>query len=289
MFESFSATFLRRVRRLAAAILTSLASVTASGAADRPAGVLTDHGGQVFVWRGATREPAAILAELGDGDHLELAAGASVQFIGYWISQAFAATGPARIRMGYSGPIAVEGAAPRRLDAVSLPPLNTSGYARPAPRAAGEGGGGLRLLSPVGTRVLGLMPELHWHAVPDAVEYRVSVYSDRGATVHAAIARGTTITLPDGRIEPGKPYGWQVEAVRRGETVVARAVFSTVLPELAAEARQFRPREAAPVSEWVAYGLWLRQLRFGAEAGAVWKALQRRRPGEAIIRSLAEE
>jgi len=282
-------TLLLRVGRLAAAIFMVLASAAAFGAAERPAGVVTDVSGQVILWRGSAREPASILAELGDGDHLELPAGSSVQFLGYWISQAFSATGPARIRMGYSGPMAVEGAAPRRLDAVSLPPLNASGYARPAPRDADEGAGGLRLLSPVGTRVLWLTPELRWHAVPDAVEYRVSVYSDRGATVHAAIVRDTAITLPDGSLEPGRPYGWQVEAERPGRSAIARAVFSTVLPELAAEARQFRPRGKASVSEWVAYGLWLRQLRFGAEEKQVWRLLQQRRPDAPIIRAMAQE
>jgi hypothetical protein len=288
MVDTTSLILPRRVWRFAAAILAFLASATAVGAPERPAGVVTDLGGQAFVWRGSARDPATILTELGDGDHLELPAGSSVQFIAYWISQAFVATGPARIRVGYSGPVAVEGVAPRRLESVSLPPLNTSGYARPAARSADEGGG-LRLLSPVGTRVLGLTPELRWRAVPAAVEYRVSVYSDRGASVHAATVRGTAITLPEGRLDPGKPYGWQVEAQGPDGTAVARAVFSTVLPELAAEARQFRPRESAPVSEWVAYGLWLRQLRFGAEERAVWKALQRRRPEEAMIRSLADE
>lgn len=281
----------RRMNALVALLVWIVAAIAvAEPAFSRPTAVVTDLAGSVTLVRGAGRQGVTLLTEVGDGEHVELAPGARVQFILYWTSQAFVAQGPARLRFGYGGPVAVEGAAPRRLENVALPPLNASGYARPLTAAPGAPGGGVVLMSPVGIRVIGASPEFVWQGAPGDGEYRFALSSDKGVTIFETRTRAARVRLPAGiRLEPGRPHSWQVGVAAPDGERVASAGFSTVLDELAAETRQFRPRDDAPTAELIAYALWLRQLRFGEEEKRYWRLLLARHPGEPLVRAMADE
>ena len=63
----------------------------------------------------------------------------------------------------------------------------------------------------------------------------------------------------------------------------------TASAELRSRAESLRPGPGAPLSERVAYAVWLEQAQMRDEARRYWKALAAERPEAARLRGLAEE
>ncbi|HYC31368.1 MAG TPA: zf-HC2 domain-containing protein, partial [Gemmatimonadales bacterium] len=59
--------------------------------------------------------------------------------------------------------------------------------------------------------------ELVWSLLPDAEEYRVTVFDEEGTIVYHVVTGDTGAMLPDTlKLSPGAPYFWRVDATLRG-------------------------------------------------------------------------
>lgn len=256
----------------------------------RPAAVVTDLGGEATLANGTRRVPVRLLTELGEGDIVELAAGARMSFLLYVSSTLFAAHGPARLRVGRDGPETLAGAPPERQSGVKIPPLNATGLIQAGVHMRGMPTSRIRLVSPVGTRVLDASPEFVWEPVAGAEAYRFALFDDKGVEMHRATVRAERLALPAGVIlQSGQSYTWRVSARVGSAGPTANAGFSTASPDLAEEARRYRPSEGASVSELVGYAIWLGQARLLEEARRYWTALSARMPNDSTLKTLGSE
>lgn len=85
----------------------------------------------------------------------------------------------------------------------------------------GEPGAGFRLISPVGTAVLSVLPEFRWEPAGAEARYTVSVYDSGQQRVEQSPAIAGTHWTPSKPLAAGEVYQWQVRAEAGGRTALA--------------------------------------------------------------------
>lgn len=262
----------------------------ASAAYARPAAIVTDIEGRATLLRGTQPLPVALLSEIGEDEVVELAAGARIVVIHYWPGHEYTLKGPARVRFGYGSLEAQAGPPPERREARTAVRVNPSGLVQAGVQMRGQSRPQIRLLHPVGVRLLEAQTDFRWEALAAPAEYGFSLSSDNGASLYEVRTREGRVVLPAAvQLVAGTRYAWRVVAKSSdGQERAAIAGFMTASAGLADEARRLRPADRADVSELVAYALWLRQERLQVEADRYWRLLRERRPGEAGLAGMIE-
>jgi hypothetical protein len=99
------------------------------------------------------------------------------------------------------------------------------------------------------------------------------------------------LKLPAGlQLQPGAGYTWEVSTrTPDGRRYVSAGDFSVASAELRERAVALRPPADAPVSERVAYAVWLAQMELRDEARRYWRALSQERPDDAGLKALAAD
>ena len=262
----------------------------ASAAYAKPAAIVTDIQGRVTLLRGAQPVPVALLTEIGDDEVLELAGAARLVLIHYWPGHEYTLKGPGKVRVGYGSLETLAGAPPERREARAGVRVNPSGLVQAGVQMRGVAPPPIRLVHPVGVRLLEAPTDFRWQAREPFAEYNFSVSGDNGAVLYEVRSREGRVVLPASvRLAAGGRYAWRVTANNsQGQERTAIAGFTTATIELAEEVRRFRPPEHAAVSELVAYALWLRQERLQGEAERYWRLVREQRPGEPGLAGMIE-
>lgn len=254
----------------------------------KPAAIVTDVEGSATLQRGAQAVRVAILTEIGEGEVVELADKARLVIVHFSLGHEYLLRGPARVRVGFGSLETLAGANPERRDARAGVWLNPSGLVQAGVQMRGTPQSRMKLISPLGVRVLDPQPEFVWEAVAGAGEYHFSLSGDNGAAVFETRIAESRVRLPAGvALAAGRSYAWKVIANVAGAERSASGGFATATEDLAEEARRTRPPEGAPISDLVAYALWLRQSRLADEARRYWSIVSVRRPDEPIVKELA--
>jgi len=269
---------------VAAALAFALAAAPAAG---EPVAVVTDVQGGATLGSGAA-SAVGILSQLNAGDRVRLVAGARMAMLYYADGAQFDARGPGTVELSASRPQASEGAVvePRRADGAPAVRLKSGGLVQGAIVMRNLG---LRVVAP-DALVLATRPELAWTDSRSGASYDVALTDAAGRRVFEASTSARTLSVPDSvELDPGQSYALQVSARVQGAQVqVARAEFRVAPEELRAQALALAPKSAdAPVSERVAYALWLEESDLRDEARKVWSALAAARPGESGLRARA--
>ncbi len=235
--------------------------------------------------RGSRSLPVTLLTELGDGVVLELADAARLVLIHYWPGQEYTLQGPGQVRVGYGSIETLAGAPPKRREVPSGVRVNPSGLVQAGMQMRGLPQPPLRLVHPVGVRLLETPTDFRWQAQELFAEYNFSLSGDKGERLYEVRTGEARVVIPASvRLAAGGHYAWRVTGrTSQGQERTAIAGFSTAAVELAEDVRRFRPPDNAPVSELVAYALWLRQERLQGEAGRYWRLVRELRPGEPAL------
>ena len=262
----------------------------ASAAYGRPAAIVTDIEGRATLLRGSQPVPVALLTEIGDDEVVELAGGTRLVVIHYWPGHEYTLKGPGKVRVGFGSLEALSGTPPERREVRTRVRVNPSGLVQAGVQMRGGLQSPIRLLHPVGIRLLETQPEFRWEMLVADLEYSFSLSSDSGVILYEVRTREVRVALPASvRLAAGARYAWRVTAkTSQGQERTAIAGFTTASPELAEEVRRTRPTDQAEVSDLVAYALWLRQERLQGEADRYWQLIKERRPGDAGMAGMVE-
>lgn len=275
---------------LALGILIGLVLGLVSAAHARPAAIVTDIQGRATLLRGSQSLPVTLLTELGDGEVVELAGAARLVFIHYWPGDEYTLQGPGQVRVGYGSIETQAGAPPERRAARSGVRVNPSGLVQARVQMRGLSQPPIRLVHPVGVRLLETPTDFLWHAQEPFAAFNFSLSGDKGALLYEVRTREGRVVLPASvRLAAGGRFAWRVTGnTSGGQERTAIAGFTTATIELADEERRFRPPANAAVSELVAYALWLRQERLQGEAERYWRLVRDLRPGEPALARMIE-
>jgi hypothetical protein len=92
------------------------------------------------------------------------------------------------------------------------------------------------------------------------------------------------------QLREGVGYTWEVSArTPDGRRYVSAGDFTIATRQLRAEADALRPGAGTPVSQRVAFAVWLEQMELKDEARKYWRALAVERPEDARLKALAVE
>jgi hypothetical protein len=148
----------------------------------------------------------------------------------------------------------------------------------------------VELASPVSTWLLEAPKSFRWRPVPGAAGYRFQLTDSNGKLLHEARTQATAVELPAGvALDPGRTYGWQVQAdLAGGRAIDAWTEFGVAGPDLHARVDRARPRPDATFADRLLYALLLDELGVREESVRVWAQLARERPDDADLASRAQ-
>lgn len=258
------------------------------------AAIVTDLIGRAAVQGGGKTGPVTILAEIESNARVQLEAGARLVALYTRSGDEFTLAGPALVHFRPDAPVALSGTAPQKR--VSAIGKEAGIRIRPAAMTqaahvmrSARGTARIRLLTLSGTRVLDSAPEFRWQGIEGVDAYRFVLTDETGKSLHETSVAGSRLRLPDTiRLQAGAGYTWEVSArAADGRRHVSAGDFSLASAELQSRAAALRPPADAPVSDRVAYAVWLAQMELRDEAGSYWRILAKERPEDAALRALA--
>jgi hypothetical protein len=148
----------------------------------------------------------------------------------------------------------------------------------------------VRLDSPVSTWLLEAPRAFRWEPVAGATGYRFQLTDSNGKALHETRTATPAVDLPAGvALEPGRTYGWQVQAdLPGGKTIDAWTEFGLAGADLRTRVDRARPRADASFGDRLLYALLLEELGLREEAARLWSTLARERPADPDLAARAQ-
>ena len=234
----------------------------------------------------------AITTEIAGDATVRLDAGTRLSVLYMVSGDEYQFAGPAQVRFAKTAPQVLSGAPAQKRAAAQAKQVavRVSGVTQAGlVMRGGSGTGRLQLLSPVGSRILGVAPQFRWKPMPMAAAYRFRLTNQLGQLLHETEVQGTDYQLPAGVVlAEGASYTWEVLARSpdgRGEAGISS--FSLAPAALATEAAALRPGNDAAVAERVLYASWLELQLLRDEARRQWQALLADRPDDPGLLAMA--
>jgi hypothetical protein len=224
----------------------------------------------------------ALLGEFAPGARARLEAGARMVVLYVRTGEQFALQGPSLIRFAAHAPAALNGAEPlplRPLRGKDGTPLRirVEHVTQAAVVARSGGVAPIAALALSDTVALDTPPVLRWREPEPGLRYQIVLEDDEGATLLTRSVDGDRFALPDAlALAAGAWYRWTISA--RGTSGAAyRSLHRFALADAATASAvaNFRPPEAAPMAERVAYAAWLESAGLRDAAAAEWAAIAR--------------
>lgn len=148
----------------------------------------------------------------------------------------------------------------------------------------------VRLDSPVSTWLLVPPQVFRWVPLAGASGYRFQLTDSNGKALYEARTSAASVALPANVvIEPGRTYGWQVQADLPGGRVAdGWTEFGVAGPDLRARVDRARPGAESRFADRLLYALLLDELGIREEGNRLWAELARERPGDADLAARAQ-
>jgi len=292
----FARNIASNVRAVLVVCMFLIAPVASMAAGTQGGALVTDLTGTA-AFEGATQGSLTILSVIQADARVRLASAARLTVLVLESGDEFIFIGPAVIRFSAAEPQVLEGSKPEK---------HSSPFARTGKGVVIDPSGlsqatfvmrgvrhsvPIRILSPQGIRVIDARPEFRWQAVEPGAKYLFKLTDDNGASIYEFEGEGTLLRLPlSVTLKEGMNYSWNVSTSGRdGTDYLGSGNLSLASSELKARVDKLRPSTGAPVSERVAFAVWLMQMGLKDEARSYWNALARERPQDTQLKSLAEE
>jgi hypothetical protein len=273
------------------ALTTFLACFICTVAQAAPVAVITDIQGRAVNPQSPGRD-ITLLSEIEGDTRIQLDEKSRLVAVYYSSGSEFTVRGPAVVQFKPEAPQAVSGQAPEKRVALASAGkdvrLKPGGLARAAYMMMGVPSN-LKLLSLSDTRTLDTKPEFRWSSLESAKAYEVRIMNDTGAVVYSTSTRTTSVMLPkDVALTSGKRYTWRVTApLSDGTSTASIGEFTVATSELLSEVDAVRPADAAPLSEKIAFAIWLEQHELRDEARKYWQVARAQRPNDQRLEALA--
>ena len=149
-----------------------------------------------------------------------------------------------------------------------------------------------RLLYPLQTSVATLQPAFRWTAsnARGPFDFELKAAGATTRSVYKAKSSDTAIKLPNSvKLQPDAEYSWTVKMGNAAaSTDVGTGTFKTLPAQSLELAQRRKPGDKAEFSDWLLYGLTLRELGATQDASAVFGKLAKERPDVAELAALAK-
>ncbi|HEX9389873.1 MAG TPA: hypothetical protein VF928_01030 [Usitatibacteraceae bacterium] len=149
-----------------------------------------------------------------------------------------------------------------------------------------------RLLYPVQTNVVSLQPVFRWTADSPRgpFDFELKSVGATAKTIYKAKAGDTMVKLPSSvKLQPESEYAW---TVKMADKVAGKEIGSGSFKTLPVASRELvqqrKPADKAEFSDWLLYGLTLRELGATQDAAEVFGKLARERADSPELAALAK-
>lgn len=239
------------------------------------------------------KAPVATLAEIPDGAHLSLQAGATLVAVDLVSGKEYLLKGGQDYRVTPQGPQG-KGISETVLPAAGMAAIHIEpgmvAEAKPATRTRTLQANALSPISPVKTIIISDAPLFRWSAVEASAGYRLSVLKPDGGLHWEARTQDTQLPLPaTHRLVPGAKYTWRIEQFSAGGPASGASAEFSVAP--AATLKQLSALKAdarSPFSRRVLYAALLTEVGAKEEARVLWQELAKEKPDDKVLRKFAE-
>ena len=199
--------------------LISVLALFAHAANAEPIAMITDlHGGNVELTSGSKTGKAEILANLFDGDKLEIKNGANLALTYYESGREYSYQGPSIVSIEVKQPKVLSGksGSERELNLVKdsglKPSRNTFNQAALVLRSGATKKKKIKLKSPRNSMLLTSNVKFEWEPFPGTDQYQFTLIDDEGKTIVETIVNKTVYPLPKSvSLSDDAWYEWQVE------------------------------------------------------------------------------
>jgi hypothetical protein len=143
-----------------------------------------------------------------------------------------------------------------------------------------------RLIYPRDSNVATLQPAFRWTSANAKGPFEFELKANGSAkTVYKAKASTMNLSLPGNvKLQPDVEYSW---AIKSGATYVGMTSFKTLPTQAIDLAQKHKPDEKAAFSDWLLYGLTLKEVGADQDASEVWAKLAKDRPDLPELAALA--
>ena len=205
-------------------------------------------------------------------------------------------SGNSQFKVGASSPAAISGPPPQKRTAIfgkvaSAQKIKPGGLAQAAVvmRSVSKEQQ-IRLLSLADTVTLDLNPEFRWEGIRQGVRYSFDMQDEYGEAVWRTEVEDTSVFLPQSvKLKEGRRYVWKVASLDKEKPLESQGSFRIAPLDIRIQVESLRPGPSAPLSDQVAFAVWLRQAEFRDEARKYWKILSGERQNEEALKALARE
>jgi hypothetical protein len=276
------------------------------GAAAAGIAFITDIRGEATI--GANK--LALLAEVGKGARIACLKDCRVGVMYLVSGKEFTLTGPGDFLIGDAEIAAKIGPPPKVRDtdwkvsaqtvSQAVHSSNASIRMRSVGAAAGEEAKtkdndalpAERLLYPVQTSVASLQPAFRWAAGTSRgpFDFELKLAGVPGKVVYKTRLSETAVKLPAAvKLQPDFEYTWSVKMGGAGKGAeVGSGSFKTLAASSLELAQKRKPGEKSEFSDWLLYGLTLKELGAAQDAAEVFGKLSRERPDVAELAMMAK-
>lgn len=261
-----------------------------------PVAMVMDLKGKADAQAGAKKSGLAMLAEIDADTRISVEKDAQVVLMYLKSGKEYVISGAGQYKIGASAPTAVSGPAPQERSAAiakmaNAPKIKPGGLAQAAVvmRSVNQEQQ-IRLLSLADTITLDLAPEFRWEGVRQGAKYTFQLMDEYGTAVWDTAVEDTSVMLPPSvRLKEGRQYQWKVTSNENGKTLESQGQFRIAPLDIRIQVESLRPNPQAPLSDQVAFAVWLRQAEFRDEARKYWKVLSAERKDQDSLRALSRE
>ena len=291
--KSFSAN----IFTTAAASLVFAAATSSAGFAHGVA-FTADINGEATLSAGR----AAIMAEVGKGASISCLKTCQVGVMYLLSGKEFTLKGPGDFVVGGADVVAKIGAPPKLRDTQWNITTQTVNQASQTSNASirmpsiGDGGSAKaddappvpRLLYPLQTAVVSMQPTFRWTAsnAPGRFDVELKTAAAPDKTLYEAKTREPSLNLPASiKLQADRQYLW---AVKSAGVEIGSSTFKTLSVQPSELAQTRKPADKAEFSDWLMYGLSLREMGASQDASSVFGKLANDRPDLAELARLAQ-
>lgn len=261
-----------------------------------PVAMVTDLKGSAQLVAGAKKSALGMLAELDAEARVALEKDSQMVLMYMRSGEEYVFSGAGQFKIGATTPTAISGDAPQKRSAIfskaaSAPKIKPGGLAQAAVvMRSVKSEQQIRLLSLADTVTLDLNPEFRWEGIRQGAKYTFELKDEYGELVWQTEVDDTSLWLPPSvRLKEGRYYLWKVGSMENGKPVESQGQFRIAPLDIRIQVESLRPNAQAPISDQVAFAVWLRQADFKDEARKYWKVLSGERKGDDALRALARE
>lgn len=261
-----------------------------------PVAMVMDVKGKVELQTGSKKSAVSMLAEIEPESRISLEKDGQMVVMYLQSGEEYVFTGAGQFKIGAAAPVVVSGTAPQKRSAAlgkvaNAPKIKPGGLAQAAVvmRSVNQEQQ-IRLLSLADTVTLDLAPEFRWEGVRQGAKYAFELQNEYGEAVWDTTVDDTSVILPPSvRLKEGRKYVWKVSTTENGKPLVSQGQFTIAPLDIRIQVEALRPNPQAPLSDQVAFAVWLRQVEFRDEAKKYWKVLSAERKSDETLRALARE